>query len=615
MLLGARRRTLLLVALGLIAAGGFLAWAVQTDVGAIEVREVTIPGPNGIFQHGRLYVPPGATAEEPAPGIVAIHGYINTNETQSGFAVEFARRGWVVLAPDQTGHGYSDPPVGANGFGGPPALAFLRSLDFVDGQNVGLEGHSMGGWASMAAARTFPDGYRSIVLEGSSVTGPGAAPDPSAPPVRNVAVVFSRFDEFSSLMWGVPVAGDVAGTEALTGFFGTDGPVAVGEVYGSVDDGTARVLHQPPVTHPGDHHSRAAIGHAVAWFQRTLDGGSDLPASDQVWYWKELGTLLGLVGMVLLLFPVASMLLDARFFSELREPPAPARGARGAGWWGTALVVFALPPATLFPFVGLFDSWGLSPSAWLAQNVTTQILIWAVLVGVVSLVLFGAWHLATNRSSDDVRGGAPEVSAGDAYGLTWGGRLRWGRIGKSFLLALLVVGAGYGTLVLTDFFFGTDYRFWVFAVKPMSPLHLRIALPYLVPFTAFFLVVAVVLHGQLRRPEEDRDPSGSPGGRGPARDPGEGRRAALRNVVLLAGGFVVLLALQYAPLLAGGSLLIASEPLWTIIAFQFVPILALVALVSTYFFRATGHVWAGAFASGLLVTWIVVASQAVHHPF
>ena len=101
---------------------------------------------------GLLYIPPNATPQIPAPGILAVHGYINSRETQDGFAIEFARRGYVVLALDQTGHGYSDPPAFAGGFGGPDGLAYLRSLEFVDKNNIGLEGHSMGGWTVLAAA-------------------------------------------------------------------------------------------------------------------------------------------------------------------------------------------------------------------------------------------------------------------------------------------------------------------------------------------------------------------------------------------------------------------------------------------------------------------------------
>jgi hypothetical protein len=46
-----------------------------------------------------LYIPPGATAQTPAPGILATgHRCIISREIQDGFAIEFARRGHVVLA-------------------------------------------------------------------------------------------------------------------------------------------------------------------------------------------------------------------------------------------------------------------------------------------------------------------------------------------------------------------------------------------------------------------------------------------------------------------------------------------------------------------------------------
>ena len=577
-----RTPSLLLLALALIGAGGGLAWFVQTDGGRIRMVDVRIPGPDGIFQHGRLFIPPGASAESPAPGIVAIHGYINSNETQSGFVIEFARRGYVVLAVDQPGHGYSDPPSGANGFGGPPALAFLRSLDIVDPGNIGLEGHSMGGWASLAAAAANPEGYRAIVLQGSGPLGAAGAG------ARNVAVVFSRYDEFSALMWGVPVASEARQGDRMRAFFGTEEPVEPGRIYGSIDQGTARVLHQPPVTHPGNHLSRQAIGHAVDWFEQTLEGGDPLPSGRQVWYWKELGTLLALFGMVLLLFPVGAMLLARPWFAELVEPPVPPSGQAGVGWWGAAVVFALLPALTLFPFKDLPGSWGLSTSALLPQNLTTQVATWAVLVGIISLLLFVAWHLVGRRGASPVA---------DRYGLTWGGRVELRRVWKSWVLAVLVVLAAYATLAASVALFGSDYRFWVFGVKPMNLLHLRIALVYLIPFTLFFVILSTVLHGQMRGREVGL------------------RREILTNILLLTGGFAALLAYQYVPLFAGGTLAISGEPLWTIVAFQFLPLMTIVGAVSTWFHRQTGRVYAGAFTSALLVTWIVVASQATHFRF
>jgi len=40
--------------------------------------------------------------------------------------------------------------------------------------------------------------------------------------------------------------------------------------------------------------------------------------------------------------------------------------------------------------------------------------------------------------------------------------------------------------------------------------------------------------------------------------------------------------------------------------------MTIAALVYTYFFRKTGHVYTGAFLIAILIVWIVVASQATH---
>jgi cephalosporin-C deacetylase-like acetyl esterase len=95
----------------------------DADLGGIRIEDIRFKGAKGNTMSALLYIPPNATAQTPTPGILAVHGYINSRETQDGFAIEFARRGYVVLALDQIGHGYCDPPAFANGFGGPDGLA------------------------------------------------------------------------------------------------------------------------------------------------------------------------------------------------------------------------------------------------------------------------------------------------------------------------------------------------------------------------------------------------------------------------------------------------------------------------------------------------------------
>ena len=585
---------LLVLALIFILGGGYLAHLIQTS-GGVEIRDLRFMTNEGKLMSALLYVPKGASQKNPAPGILATHGYINSRETQDGFAIEFARRGYVVLAIDQSGHGFSDPPSAGNGFGGIPGLAYLRSLDFVDKNNIGLEGHSMGGWASLKAAESNPDGYRSLILASSS-TGTYGTKEGTPTFPRNLGLIFSKYDEFSQLMWNSPIPGDVVKSEKLKKAFGTTETVQVGKLYGSVEEGTARKLYQPSMNHPRVHFSREAIGNAVEWMQTTLKGGKNMPPSDQIWYWKEFGTLIALIGMVILLFPVGRYLLRTEFFKELNETPSQRKSIPGWGWWLGAVITILLP-VPLYMRMWNFQGQGILKASYLwPQTITTVLIFWALSVGGVSLILLLLWHYLSNRKT-----GASFVN----YGLTWKDKgLEWRKAGKSFLLAVIVTFATYLTLAFSDWAFKTDFRIWVFAIKPMSVFHFKIALAYFIPFAFYFLIAGLVLHGELRRSQKDGSDQ-------------VGWKEMLTNVLLMIGGYILYLAYQYIPLYSGGTAAVTTRwaPLYSIVMFQFLPIFTMAALVSTYFYRRTGHVFVGSFINAMVVTWIVVAGQATHFPY
>lgn len=575
----ARRSVILLVAFLLVFGGGTVAFFVQTDGGSVETRNVRFAADDGQIMGATLYVPSEVDSENPAPGIVATHGYINMRETQSPFAIEFARRGFVVLAIDQTGHGYSDPPAFSNGFGGPPALDYMRSLSFVDKENIGLEGHSMGGWASVAAASSQPNGYESMVLEGSS-TGSSGVADGNATFPRNVAVVFSEYDEFSSSMWGVPHASNIEQSEKLQTLFGTNQAVEEGRIYGSVENGTARRLTTPATNHPGDHLSTSAVGDAIEWFQFTLEGEDQMPANNQTWWLKEIATLVSLLGGLLFLFPFGAAVLESDYF-ELSQTKPNAVGTTGRGWYLTLVLAAVIPALTYFP-LNLVGQ-GFVPVNWLfPQQITNGVMVWALGNTAIILALFGIWHYRNNRGTTLKQYG---------FGTSDGVRT----IGKSILSAFVILGGFYALLAGVGYLFDTGFRFWVFTVRLPSPTQLRISLGYLIPFTIFFLALELLLHGQLQR--DDRS----------------FRTAFAHNWIAVVGGFVVLLAVQYAVLFSGNPLPV-GQPLLTIVAYQFVAILTIVTAVSTYFFRRTGRVWTGAFINALLVTITLVAGTATHAP-
>jgi pimeloyl-ACP methyl ester carboxylesterase len=581
-----KSKWLLIIALLLIIGGGLLAYFIQTDGNTVTIKDIRFVGSDGKLNSALLYIPPDVSTKNPAPGIVATHGYINSRETQTGFAIEFARRGYVVLAPDESGHGFSDPPAFRNGFGGIDTLKYLRTLDFVDPNNIGLEGHSMGGWASVAAAGANPDGYKSMALVDSS-TGTFGVPQGTATFPRNMALIFAKYSEFSKLMWGAAISADRVKTDKLKNAFGTTENVEDGKLYGSIEGGTARKLYpQVKTIHPGVTHTTEGIDDAIDWMQLTLKGGKNIPLTNQIWYWKEIGTFIAMIGMILLIFPVGQLLLQTNFFKTLSDATPETKSLKGFGWWVGAIITILLP-IPVYLWAWSFNGKGIAAkSRLLPQDITTTIMFWALTVGLISLILFLLWHFLSNRKK-----GASFVN----YGFTWKDKgMDFVKIGKSFLLAAVICFAAYLTLAISAWAFTTDYRIWVFAIKPMTFLHFRIFLSYLIPFMVYFLILGLCLHGELRCGEKTA------------------WKEMVVSVILMITGYIILLLLMYIPLLSGGTLCIPDAHLPTIVMFQFLPVFTIVAMVSTYFYRKTGHIYTGAFLNALLITWILVAGTATH---
>jgi len=554
----------LILGLVLIVGGSYLAHTIET-AGGVTLKDVRFPGDQGLTQSGLLYVPASATRAHPAPAVLASHGYINTREMQSPFAIELARRGFVVLAMDMVGHGYSEGAVGqSKDLGGPAALRYLQGLPYVDRTNIGLEGHSMGGVPVASAAASQPRGYKSMVLEGST---PGFLGAKTPDKINDLAVIFGQYDEFAPLMWGVPKGASVSLSKKLAKDFGVDGPVLVGKIYGTVSDGSARVLENPPVTHPWEHFSRAGVGGAVDWFQKTLKGEANpMAPEDQIWLWKEIGTGLAFVGFVCLLIGVFEALLRTAVFASLNAPAQPVAESRGAKWWLAAFLTTAIPALTFYPLMKLGNLF--FPMQLFAQSIQNQLVVWALVNALITLVL-----------SLLVRGGKPTFTT------DWP---------KSIAIALATIGVGYLSLVVVDAVFKTDYRFWVLGLKPLDAHHALMALPYLALWLVFFLVALRALAANLAVK-------------------GEGfmmQAGAWKLAMCL--GFAVLLVVEYASLFRTGLLFTPSEPLNTIVAIQFVPLLATVGAIAAVTYRRTNSYVPGAIICAVLLSWYVTAGTATH---
>ena len=265
-------------------------------------------------------------------------------------------------------------------------------------------------------------------------------------------------------------------------------------------------------------------------------------------------------------------------FARLRLPDAAglpvfeaARGRR----WTTALALSAFIPAlTYYPAFALGGTF-LAPSKFLPQGITNQILAWVVINALITLALM---RLAPRRKN------------------------RSGIFGASLLIAVASVAFGYAALWLCDLAFKVDFRFWIVALKLMNAKQFLIFLIYVLPITAFFVIALHVLHRNFSTLEAPR------------------AALYLTNGLALTLGFIVLLVLQYGTLWLTGKLFNPLPdpgfvPLSTIVAIQFVPLLAIVAVIATFTWRRTGSSLPGALISGIFVTWYVVAGTATQVAF
>ena len=198
------------------------------------------------------------------------------------------------------------------------------------------------------------------------------------------------------------------------------------------------------------------------------------------------------------------------------------------------------------------------------QAITNSLMIWAIVNALLGLLFERL--LAPRRAEPDVR---------------------WS---LSLVMAVIVVAVLYAVVALAGLV-QVDFRFWVVALKPLSPRQALAALSYGLPFT-FFVVVAFRGLGEL---------SASPS-----------RRQYGWAAGALATGFIVLTSVQYLVLFSTGALPLPFEALNAIVAIQFVPLLLGLGAFAAYTWRRTASYAPGALICSLFVTWYMVAGTATH---
>ena len=665
---GMKRSVAVLLALLLGIFGCmFIAHGIQTDHGAVNVSEGTICLEKGNLSY-KLYVPESATAEDPAPAVLLLHGYQNDRETCAAYAIELARRGAVVMSLDEYGHGASDIGLLGRGYvnhrvkvnfgedseadgtytavggptrfrlmmnfsnlsffhdryskdadgnavsdsscGGIEAYAVLAAMDMVDASRMGISGHSMGTWSSWTVAAA----YAGMTDENGVDISPKAT-------VLQCGELFRESAYDSEAIY----FNNVLLLQALYDEFSY-----FRDYKNFVDDS---VLHSPlraeflgcPVEDAAWDTTYGSFDDGSARRMELLETNHRLTTHDAAglavaldWFDAALGFDTELASsdqtaMVKEWLVFAAMLMAIAAMLPLMELLLRIPFF--------ASVVKALPERK--EILSNRSWWKNAAITMAIAGVTYPFMtqlghgLFPFPEGIFRMTVgngFLCWYLLlilimVVTTALSVRKGRKQGSfSWHSLGLSGPekpDKIDFALCGKGALLAGCMLGMMYGLVSLFEGLFLLDFRFiWPF-FKSFSGERLVQFLVYVPFFSLFFILNNSKIFAGMRTEATYQ----------------KGFRGFLscwwRSALLMVGGVLVIVLIEYIPFFLGigpgADLLFTSTfggPFMSILI-VFVPQVLVLSLLCTYIYRRTGNVYTGAFTAAAMAAWIITGGSAM----
>ena len=458
-----RRIWVILLSLVLFIGGFSTASYSETSGGTVKVDRIDFVTDEGYRMSAKLYVPQTATEDSPAPGILALPGGNASLENMSSVAIELSRRGYVVMAVDPYTIGRSEivntPDVGSRA-----AMDYLMSMKFVDPHCIGAMGHSAGTGRAKWAVTTDPD--CTVVREGVKAVFYLAAGNFNLEGV-NMGVFIGSWD--NTYGQGKISARDIATAEPFTEQMGAS-PIELGTWY-DMGDGTSRILYTGNSGHPTALLLKEPILDMVDFFEQAL-APAPIPAEGISYAAKEIGTAIGIIAVLIMMFPVLSLLLDTSFFSSIIRPmPAPVSGVNAPFLFylimpaiiNTLICQWAIYNGQMF--LGNFKS-------VLRINNTNGFVFWfgcSALLTVTILAIRFKWDGTINKER-----------------ILTHAKTSWPNFFKALLLGLIAVGTVYVMTYAAEVFWGLSPRIWKVQINVLNNTRWGLFLTYFPLYLLFF---------------------------------------------------------------------------------------------------------------------------------
>ena len=606
------KHKMLWILLSIVVFSCFIVSLVQTSGGRVEVQDIKIPTQNGQWVVADLFKPESATKDNKAPLVVVVPGFQRGKEALSNISLELARRGIVVISIDLYAQGGSSSSLSrraatTEGYGMFAVVDYAAGtsiLNYVDKSRIGSTGHSAGGNAAIRGANYFgkrakktgkPSRLHSVFVSGYVLT----LTDRVLRDVRsNVGMSYAFYDEGAyrnALKNGdmrlAPEALRLVNSGGNPGETPVD-EVTIGRYYGDISDRTLRVVHNERVLHPFQPYIIEATANQIEFFEKVFEIDSGISSRDQIWYWKELFSLIALVAAVIMLVPLGKLLLEIPYFKVLvHEVPEPLPARKGKGralsWTLFAVAVLIacfsyIPMAELSKVV--FVSASNRVATWFfPQRMNNAVMMWAVLNGLVGFLIF--W--LSYRFFGKKKGVRPEM---------WGAKISRSELGRTFALALTIFGFYFLLLFTIYEVLHVDYRFLFMGVRSFRPIELIQLGMYAPFFFIFFLSNSLRVNGAMRT-------EGQPEWKG----------------MLIAGignslGLLLIVVIQYVTFAVNGIVYWTDGWLYVNLLFAVVPMMFVLPYFNRYFFRMTGRIYLGPMVTCLVFIMILLTNTVTYIP-
>jgi len=492
------------------------------------------------------------------------------------------------------------------------------NLDYIDKSRIAATGHSAGGNAAIRGANYFgkqaiktgkPSKLHSVYVSGYVIT----LRNNVLSDVRsNVGVAYALYDEGAfrnKAPKGVaPHKWVLADMKTLPNSVKTVNSglpksehiseVELGHYYGSLDDRSLRVIFNERILHPFQPYMQEAMANQIQYFETVFNWQSPMPSTDQVWYWKELMSMISMVAAMIMLIPLGHLLLASiPFFRTIVQPlpqaqPQPVGKGKLVFWGlfvlGATIAAFSYIPMTNLSIVMFPDASNRIMTWYFPQRMNNGVMLWALFNGLVGFALF---YLAY-RFFGKKRGIGPQM---------WGVKVSLAELGSTFILALVIFLCYYLLLFSLYYFFHVDYRFLFMGVRPFQPVLVLLMIMYAPVFFIFFLSNSLRVNGAMRIDGQ-----------------AEWRSMLLAGAANSLGLFLIIVV-QYVTFAWTGTVFWSAADgvqswLYINLLFAVVPIMFVLPYFNRYFFRMTGRIYLGPMTMCLIFIMILLSNTVSYTP-